>query len=149
MTPPFVRDVIALLPAYPPAFLAAVIANTLIGTALNGRSLPAACGKVIAIEVRDLGFTLPLAISEAGLVACNNAPPDATISANAADFIALARREADPDTLFFSRRLFMHGDTELAVLVKNTLDGIDFGAFTLPAPSRVLSAVIQQFRALA
>jgi len=31
----------------------------------------------------------------------------------------------DPDTLFFSRRLTIDGDTELGLLVKNALDAID------------------------
>jgi predicted lipid carrier protein YhbT len=47
------------------------------------------------------------------------------MSARARDFLALLLREEDPDTLFFSRRLLMEGDTELGLLVKNTLDGID------------------------
>jgi predicted lipid carrier protein YhbT len=37
----------------------------------------------------------------------------------------LARRQEDPDTLFFSRRLSMEGDTELGLLVKNTIDSIE------------------------
>ena len=53
------------------------------------------------------------------------APPDLTISARSRDFIALLAREEDPDTLFFSRRLLMEGDTDLGLLVKNTLDGIE------------------------
>jgi predicted lipid carrier protein YhbT len=34
-------------------------------------------------------------------------------------------REEDPDTLFFGRRLLMEGDTDLGLLVKNTLDGVE------------------------
>ena len=30
------------------------------------------------------------------------------------------------DTLFFSRRLSMEGDTELGLIVKNTLDALEF-----------------------
>ena len=50
---------------------------------------------------------------------------DLKISASAHDFMLLARRQEDPDTLFFSRRLSMEGDTELGLLVKNTLDAIE------------------------
>lgn len=32
------------------------------------------------------------------------------------------------DTLFFSRRLLMEGETDLGLLVKNTLDAIDWDA---------------------
>jgi predicted lipid carrier protein YhbT len=48
------------------------------------------------------------------------------ISATTRDYLALALREEDPDTLFFSRRLLMEGDTDLGLLVKNTLDAVDW-----------------------
>ncbi len=41
-------------------------------------------------------------------------------------FLALALRREDPDTLFFTRRLVMTGDTELGLIVKNLLDAIDW-----------------------
>ena len=37
----------------------------------------------------------------------------------------LAQRKQDPDTLFFSRRLSMQGDTELGLVVKNALDALE------------------------
>ena len=48
-----------------------------------------------------------------------------TLSATAHDFLLLAQRQQDPDTLFFSRRLSMEGDTELGLVVKNALDAIE------------------------
>ena len=53
------------------------------------------------------------------------ANPDLAISANAQDFVLLAQRRQDPDTLFFNRRLVMEGDTELGLVVKNALDAIE------------------------
>jgi hypothetical protein len=35
---------------------------------------------------------------------------------------ALALRREDPDTLFFTRRLVLEGDTELGLALKNALD---------------------------
>lgn len=46
-------------------------------------------------------------------------------SASAHDFMLLAQRKQDPDTLFFSRRLSMQGDTELGLVVKNALDALE------------------------
>jgi predicted lipid carrier protein YhbT len=43
----------------------------------------------------------------------------------------MARREEDPDTLFFSRRLIMEGDTELGLVVKNTLDALELPVLDL------------------
>ena len=51
--------------------------------------------------------------------------PSLRFKAVAWDYAALAAREADPDTLFFNRRLVVEGETELALWVKNTLDTID------------------------
>jgi predicted lipid carrier protein YhbT len=55
----------------------------------------------------------------------------------------LARRLEDPDTLFFSLRLSMEGDTELGLLVKNTLDAIDAPLVTLEQfkPSRAFASL--------
>ena len=55
--------------------------------------------------------------------------PDLTLSARTRDYLALALREEDADTLFFSRRLRMEGETDLGLLVKNTLDAVDWDAF--------------------
>lgn len=54
--------------------------------------------------------------------------PDLTLATTVADFLAVALRREDPDTLFFSRRLSIEGDTELGLLVKNTLDALDLRA---------------------
>jgi predicted lipid carrier protein YhbT len=53
----------------------------------------------------------------------------------------VARRQEDPDTLFFSRRLAMEGDTELGLLVKNTIDAIELPVLDLESlkPSQVLA----------
>lgn len=150
--PPFpvpLRRLIARLPAYPPAAAAALAVNVWFGATLNAQNLPAARGRIIAIHIRDTGLKLAFAVEDEGLVARGSVPADATISAEARDFLALAMREEDPDTLFFNRRLTMEGDTELALLVKNTLDGIDFRALgLLPPLSRVLTALGLQLRSL-
>lgn len=71
-----------------------------------------------------------------------------TISASAHDFVLLARRQEDPDTLFFSRRLSMEGDTELGLLVKNTIDAIELPVFHLERfkPAQVLERLKAKFR---
>ena len=54
-----------------------------------------------------------------------NVPADVTLTASLRDFYLLAAREEDPDTLFFSRRLCIEGDTEAGLAVKNLLDAVD------------------------
>jgi predicted lipid carrier protein YhbT len=72
-----------------------------------------------------------------------DAEPDLIISASAQDFYRLAKREEDPDTLFFSRRLVMEGDTELGLMIKNTLDAMELNVFELlkALPAQKLSSL--------
>jgi len=145
--PPVPRPLSALLsrlPQYPPALAAAVAANLWLGGAVSGARLPAARDKIVAIRVRDAGLRLTFAVRRGGVVACGEARPDVTISATAGDFLALALRREDPDTLFFGRRLVIEGDTELGLLLKNALDAAA-PEFRLPTPARLLSALRLQF----
>ena len=61
---------------------------------------------------------------------------DVCISGESLDFLLLATRQADPDTLFFQRRIRVEGDTELGLGVKNTMDSMDWE--DLPMPLRKL-----------
>ena len=49
-------------------------------------------------------------------------------------FIKLAAQKEDPDTLFFQRDLYIEGDTNLGLEVKNLLDRVELGA--LPPEAR-------------
>ncbi len=64
------------------------------------------------------------------------APADVSISGNLNEFILLAARKEDPDTLFFNRRLLIEGDTELGLATKNLIDSLDLA--TLPPELRFL-----------
>lgn len=61
---------------------------------------------------------------------------DVCISGESPDFILLATRQADPDTLFFQRKIRIEGDTELGLGIKNTMDSMDWD--DLPTPLRKL-----------
>ncbi len=52
--------------------------------------------------------------------------PDVSIHGELADFLLLATRSEDPDTLFFARHLSLEGDTETGLFVKNQLDALEF-----------------------
>lgn len=56
----------------------------------------------------------------------------------------LAQRQVDPDTLFFSRRLVMEGDTELGLIVKNALDALELPVLDVTrwAPKQVFSRLM-------
>jgi len=65
---------------------------------------------------------------------------DVCISGGSLDFVLLATRKADPDTLFFQRRIRVEGDTELGLGVKNTMDSMDWDDLPVPL-GRLLRAV--------
>ncbi len=132
------------LPQLPPALVLTGALNLALGRILPREPLAALIGKRVRLRVTDAGLTLDFTLAEKGFrPAVTRSAPDLTISARTRDFIALALREEDPDTLFFSRRLLMEGDTDLGLLVKNTLDAIDWPKADPAAlhPLRLLSAL--------
>jgi len=80
-------------------------------------------GKVIKLELAGTGIGPQLTLCPLGLAPALG-KPDVTVRASLADYLALALRREDPDTLFFSRRLVLEGDTELGVALKNALDSL-------------------------
>jgi predicted lipid carrier protein YhbT len=81
-------------------------------------------GKVVRLEISGLGFGPQLTLDAFGLrPALGKA--DVTVRASLRDYLALALRREDPDTLFFSRRLVLEGDTELGLALKNSIDALD------------------------
>ena len=139
--------VVALLPpiktvaSWPGATLLACAVNLAAGARLP-EALADSVGKTVALRVTDLDFRLCFEIAERGFrVRPTIEAPDVTISASARDFAALARRRVDPDTLFFSRRLVIEGDTELGLIVKNTLDALPFPGLRDLAPPRLIGAL--------
>ena len=156
VVPAPVGALLARLPAYP--------GSLLLVTALNlalSRHLPADVGRLLLhkrmrVQVRDARVAFDFAWTgerfapHAPLVA--PAVADVTLSATAHDFLLLAQRQQDPDTLFFSRRLSMQGDTELGLVVKNALDAIELPVLDprqwvprqLPTPRQVLARFKQR-----
>ena len=133
--PPILARLGERLPQLPPALGLITGLNLALDRMIPREPLEPLIGKRFAIRVTDAGLTLRFAYSTRGFRPIfDNAKPDLTISARSRDFIALMTREEDPDTLFFSRRLLMEGDTDLGLLVKNTFDSVDFA----PLKARLL-----------
>ena len=92
-------------------------------------------GHRVRIRVNDAGVDWLIAATATGFVALDrDQPEDVCISGDLWDFTLLATRRADPDTLFFQRRIRIEGDTELGLAVKNTMDAMDW--VDLPPPLR-------------
>ncbi len=124
------------LPAYPPALAFTLALNAIVWPALKEHGISGLAGRRYCLHVRDLGLRLYFSLGPRGFVAQSPGAADLTLRAASRDFLALALRREDPDTLFFSRRLVTEGDTELGLLVKNTLDALDLAErlASLPLP---------------
>ena len=80
-------------------------------------------GKVLRLEIAGLGLGPQFTVDFFGLRPAFGAP-DVTVRASLADYLALALRREDPDTLFFTRRLVIEGDTALGLEIRNALDAL-------------------------
>lgn len=79
----------------------------------------------LRLQISDLNLSWCLTRSASGLKIAREAPIDVTIRGNWREFLLLASRQEDPDTLFFRRRLVIEGDTELGLALKNLIDSLD------------------------
>lgn len=83
-------------------------------------------GKWLKVEISDLQLSWFFSYCpEDGLIASADELEHATIRGNLKEFILLASRSEDPDSLFFQRRLMIEGDTEVGLEVKNLMDAVD------------------------
>ena len=125
----------ARLPQLPPTLALVGGLNLALDRILPREPLEPLTGKRLLLKVTDAGLALRFTLTPRGFRPLfDSRQPDLTISATTRDYLALALREEDPDTLFFSRRLLMEGETDLGLLVKNTLDAVDWDALSSRMP---------------
>jgi predicted lipid carrier protein YhbT len=151
LIPKQLGQLLGRLPAYPGSFLFVTGLNVALAKQLSADVTQMLMGKKLRLCVTDAHWTFDFEWKDSRFVACQNkASADLTISASANDFVLLARRQEDPDTLFFNRRLAMEGDTELGLLVKNTIDAIELPVFNLEQfkPQQVFMQTREHLKAL-
>lgn len=140
--PQHLGALLARLPAYPGSVLLVSALNIGLAPNLPADVLQMLLHRKLRIQVRDARLTFDFEWTGQRFTACpGQQATDLTIAASAHDFLRLAQRQEDPDTLFFSRRLSMQGDTELGLVVKNSLDALERPVFDLQqwAPNQVLA----------
>lgn len=149
--PPFPKPlarVVARLPSWPASRVFALLGNLAAWPALKELDWSAAQGRRFCVQVRDTGMRLYFSVGAQGFQAEKNGLADVTFTATAADFARLALRLEDPDTLFFNRRLLIEGDTDLGLMVKNMLDGVELETAAQAMPAG-LGRVVMRLRHLA
>ncbi|AJX30890.1 ubiquinone anaerobic biosynthesis accessory factor UbiT [Burkholderia oklahomensis] len=130
--PPALGKLLSKLPAYPGSLLLAGGINLVLRKHLPAETLALLENRPLRIQVKDAGIAFDFVCRRGAFSPLpGRGDVDLTIGATAYDFYLLSQRREDPDTLFFSRRLTMEGDTELGLLVKNSLDAIDLSVFAL------------------
>jgi predicted lipid carrier protein YhbT len=118
------------LPAFPGSLLFVSGLNLTLAKHLNDDVTQVLRGKKMRLHVIDTQWKFDFVWRNGRFIACSpQQRTDLCLSASAYDFLQLARRQEDPDTLFFNRRLTMEGDTELGLLVKNTMDAMELPVF--------------------
>lgn len=115
-----------LLPTYAHSQALALVLNQVMKDAIAAGDLDFLTGRTVGIEISDLGVRYRLGMAGRRIVGYGEgAPTDASISGGLNEFMLLAVRREDADTLFFQRRLRMSGDTELGLYLKNFLDAYE------------------------
>ncbi|OEZ57145.1 SCP-2 sterol transfer family protein [Janthinobacterium sp. HH103] len=135
-------ELLSKLPPYPASWLFVQGLNRLLAPQLPDDVRCSLEGRSLRLRLLDAGIAFDFEWQGTVFVAERYVDvPDLCIAASVHDLMLLARRQEDPDTLFFSRRLSLEGDTELGLLFKNTLDAIELPPFDLQSlgPRRVLA----------
>jgi predicted lipid carrier protein YhbT len=128
-----IRGLVERLPVTPPSFVAAQVLDRVLLPRLPEDARQALAGHCVELCVTDFGLRVRLQITPAGFAPAGERGEAALrIAATGASYLRLLRGEDDPDRMFFERTLVMEGDTELGLVLKNTLDAI--GPLWAPGP---------------
>jgi predicted lipid carrier protein YhbT len=121
--PPLLSFPIGFIPSIIPNSVLVTLLNKIFANALADEELDFLHQRVLLIRVLDANLSFRLTLIGNKLVACNHCEHhDLLIEGSSYDFLLLASRREDADTLFFNRRLRLGGNTELGLYVKNFLD---------------------------
>ncbi len=103
------------------------ILNTVLAEPLQEGDLDFLEGQSVSVEVTDLNLRFALTLDQNEKLTGSRwqEKDDLNLKGNLYEFLLLASRKEDSDTLFFQRRLKMEGSTDLGLEVKNLLDGLD------------------------
>jgi O2-independent ubiquinone biosynthesis accessory factor UbiT len=102
------------------------ILNRLLIEQINDGELDFLENRRLCINVTDAGIKYHISLHHGRLTSESlQDKNDIEIKSCIYDFLQLAARKQDPDTLVFQRRLVMQGDTELGLEIKNFLDSLD------------------------
>jgi O2-independent ubiquinone biosynthesis accessory factor UbiT len=115
-----------LMPTAAHSQVLATVLNQVMKDAIAQGELEFLQDRQVGIEIEDLGIRYRLGFSGGRIRGYGeSARADSTIAGGLHEFLLLATRREDADTLFFQRRLRMSGSTELGLYLKNFLDAFE------------------------
>ncbi len=149
-----VRQVPALVKRLPkpPFFIQKKVGEkalqTLLAEQLEMEEFDFLQGHYLQLCIDDMGLSFFLTYDNQRLILSDSAAQaDVVFRGQSPEFLLLASRLEDPDTLFFQRRLVIEGDTELGLYIKNAIDSVDFDQWPAWLNSLIqkTARLIQQF----
>lgn len=137
------RGVLRVVPPRLTTHVVTTVVNHLLRGQPIAERLGELSGRSFRMDIDDVPVGLTFEIGSSGLRA-SSVEPHVTMRGALTDFVALALRREDPDTLFFQRRLVVEGETETGLHLKNLLDGWEYDLSghvkaTLPGPLAALA----------
>ncbi|MCF6320135.1 MAG: SCP2 sterol-binding domain-containing protein [Proteobacteria bacterium] len=109
--------------------------NIMLAQALEEGDLDFLQDNNVSVNIIDLKLKFGLTLKNEKLHASHwQINDNLSLSGNLYDFMLLASRKEDSDTMFFHRRLKMEGSTDLGLEVKNLLDGMDMDTVRFHKP---------------
>lgn len=119
------RGIVRRLPVQPPSFFLARVLDRVLLPKLPADARAALGNRTVEVAISDLGLRVRLQLAPGGFrVAAARSETALRIVAPLKSYLRLLRGEDDADRLFFERALVMEGDTEMGLVLKNTLDAI-------------------------
>jgi predicted lipid carrier protein YhbT len=119
------RPLVQRLPMQPPTFALTLALNRWLLPRIPADARAALSNRTVQVDVTDLGLSLKIQLQTRGFVlAPSGSKVELRIAAASQTFWRLMRGSDDADRLFFERALVMEGDTELGLILKNTIDAI-------------------------
>ncbi|AXV66305.1 MULTISPECIES: ubiquinone anaerobic biosynthesis accessory factor UbiT [Pseudoalteromonas] len=135
-TPKWLTAITHLTPTAGISWLIEQRINLIFKTQINDGELDFLIDKQLCIDVDNLPLSLLISLNATSkrltifsikpwLLPKEHLKYDGKLTGSSDTFLSLMSGKYDPDTLFFSRKLAIQGDTELCLTVKNWLDTQD------------------------
>lgn len=136
-----IKTILQQLPELPPTLALVTALNLLRRQLWPEDDFAWLTGRSVRLEIADLGRGVTFGFDGQRFVTAEQ-PADVVFAAALADYWIIARRQEDPDTLFFQRRLTIAGDTELGLQLKNLMDATDFEPLLQHLPQGLRSRLV-------